>query len=140
VRLGPAAAESLPGALVIRQARFTSRYGLHSTGGTLMNRFRLAAPALMLGLSLLSGCCSVGHGEILSRLGFGRRCPCEANGSGPVAYEGPDICDGCAAGAGGAGGPMILAPGEGPTLAPPPRLAPEAQPIPAGPTSLSKIK
>jgi hypothetical protein len=104
-----------------------------------MTRFRLAAPALILGLGLLSGCCSVGNGEILSRLGFGRRCPCETCGSGPVAFEGPDLGGGCCAN-GGAGGPMILAPGEGPTLAPPPRLAPEAQPIPAGPTSLSKIK
>ena len=107
-----------------------------------MIRFRLAAPALVLALGLLSGCCSVGNGQILSRLGFGHRCPCEANGTGPVAYEGgPEICDGCAAGGAAAGGPMILAPSEGPPMmAPPPRIAPEAQPIPAGPTSLSKIK
>jgi hypothetical protein len=61
-----------------------------------------------------------------------------------MSFEGPDICDGYGAGAAGAasaaGGPMILAPGEGPMLAPPPRIAPEAQPVPAGPTSLSKIK
>ncbi len=105
-----------------------------------MNRLRLAAPALILGLSLLSGCCHVGHGEILHRLGFGSaRRPCETCGSAPVSYQGPDLCDSdCAAGAGG--GPM-LGPSGIPNLAPPPnRLSPEAPRIPADPASVSKIR
>jgi hypothetical protein len=97
-----------------------------------MNRFRLAAPALILGLSLLSGCCNIGHGEILSRLGFGPRC-CETCGSAPSCCEGPDLCD--------AGGPTILGPGGGPQLAPPPqRLPGNAVPVPADPAALSKSR
>jgi hypothetical protein len=106
-----------------------------------MNRFRLAAPALVLGLGLLSGCCNVGHGEILNRLGFGPRCPCETCSSGPIGYEGPDLGDGgcCAGGAGG--GPMILGPSGVPPLASPPlNGGQQAQQFPAGPTSLSKSR
>ena len=90
-----------------------------------MNRLRLAAPALILGLGLVSGCCNVGHGEILSRLGFGPRCPCETCSSGPVISEGPDLGSGNCAG----GGPIIEPP---PNLAPlPQRFPPQAVPVPA---------
>jgi hypothetical protein len=96
-----------------------------------MNRLRLAAPALILGLGLLSGCCNVGQGQILSRLGFGRRCPCETCGSNPTCCEGPDLGDGGWAGGMNGGGPVIM-PSDVPGLAPPPqRLPPQAVPVPA---------
>jgi hypothetical protein len=102
-----------------------------------MNRLRLAAPALFLGLGLLSGCCNIGQGQLLSRLGFGPRCPCETCGSGPIAYEGPDLGGGTCAG----GGPMILGPSAPPDLAPAPqRLPGQAIPVPADAASQVKSK
>ena len=107
-----------------------------------MNRLRLAAPALILGLGLLSGCCNVGQGQILSRLGFGHRCPCETCGSTPICCEGPDLCDSGAVPGMPGGGP-ILGPTDVPGLAPPPQRLPQQAvpvPAPADQVSISKTR
>jgi hypothetical protein len=85
-------------------------------------------------LALQAGCCGIGNGQLLSRLGFGPCCDCcPTGGCGPE-------CPAC----GSAIGPGNTIPPLAPPGAPPPvavdpnRLVPQATPIPAGPTSRSR--
>jgi len=114
-----------------------------------MLRYRLASMALAAGLGLLSGCmntnpCSepgIGRGQLLSRLGLGRHkntpCECSTVGSGPIyrdgatGFEGPYLEDPNAI-------PGAI-PGGIPT-GPMPRIVPQAQPVPAPATQMSKTK
>lgn len=109
-----------------------------------MNRLRLATLACLYGvvsLGLLGGCCGIGNGQILARLGFCPRCDCcpvgcnDCNGLGRDGFGTPLVGPGNTI-------PPTQVPPVPQTVQPPPadpnRLVPQATPIPAGPTGRNK--
>jgi hypothetical protein len=111
-----------------------------------MTRLRLAALTAVAGAGLAGGCCGIGHGQLLDRLGWHRHCDCECGrlesgpvvgtltgqvvGDGPV-LEDPGAC--CTPPPVGAVPPAGVLPQPGPMLTPVPTEPPVAQPVPAGP-------
>jgi hypothetical protein len=112
-----------------------------------MTRLRWATLTAVAGASFVSGCCGIGQGQILDRLGCHRHrdgeCsrlgtgPMVGTMTGPVLGEGPILEDPGTC----AGPPAGVLPQPGPMLTPVPGTTAEppiAQPTPAGPGTMSR--
>ncbi len=116
-----------------------------------MSRVRLAAVIVVAGAGFVGGCCGIGQGQLLGRLGWHRHNDCECGrlesgpvvgtltgqmiGDGPV-LEDPGSC--CTA---PPAPPVGVPPQPGPLLTPVPVAnaePPVAQPSPAPPGAMSR--
>jgi hypothetical protein len=131
---------------------FRSHSGMIPTRRPHVKRFRLATGATLVGVLMAAGCASPCGRPFMDRFSsfrWRRACPCDCEGGPPLTGGGQIVSDGPILGdppgplppnLGAPTGPLT-----GPPAVPPPdgRIAPippPAQGVPAGPSSLKRIK